>query len=96
MQSIPPSSSENDRPEPKANILLVDDTPANLLALEAILDDLGHNLVRATSGEQALEMLLDQDFAAVLLDVRMPGLSGFQTAQLIRSRDGRGIRPSSS
>lgn len=74
-------------PEPKANILLVDDTPANLLALEAVLDDLGHNLVKATSGEEALQRLLDRDFAVVLLDVRMPGLDGFETAKLIRSRE---------
>src|ERR1700674_33948 len=87
MQTVLPLSSENDRNEAKATILLVDDMPANLLALEAVLDDLGHNLVKATSGEEALGMLLDQDFAAVLLDVRMPGLDGFETAKLIRSRE---------
>jgi PAS domain S-box-containing protein len=64
----------------------VDDNPANLLALEAILEDLGHNLVKAASGQEALRRLLDQDFAVVLLDVRMDGLDGFETAQLIRSR----------
>jgi PAS domain S-box-containing protein len=72
---------------PKANVLLVDDTPANLLALEAILDDLGHNLVKAASGKEALQLLLDRDFAVVLLDVRMPGLDGFETAQRLRSRE---------
>jgi PAS domain S-box-containing protein len=71
---------------PKANILLVDDTPANLLALEAMLDDPGHNFVKAACGEEALRLLLDRDFAVVLLDVRMPGLDGFETAQLIRSQ----------
>ncbi len=74
-------------PEPKANILLVDDTPANLLALEVVLEDLGHSLVKATSGEKALSLLSDRDFAVVLLDVRMPGLDGFETAKLIRSRE---------
>jgi PAS domain S-box-containing protein len=68
-------------------ILLVDDQPANLLALEAILEDLGQELVRAASGEQALEVLGQQDFAVILLDVRMPGLDGFETAERVRSRD---------
>src|SRR6266542_1108800 len=74
-------------PEPKANILLVDDQPANLLALQAILEDLGQNLVTAYSGEDALRRLLDQDFAVVLLDVWMHGFDGFETAKLIRSRE---------
>ena len=68
------------------NILLVDDLPANLLVLEAILGDLGQNLVRAHSGEEALHLLEQQDFAVVLLDVRMPGLDGFETARIIRAR----------
>ena len=70
-----------------ANILLVDDQPANLLALEAILSDLGQTLVKARSGEEALRLLLRNDFAVVLLDLAMPGLDGFQTAQLIRGRE---------
>ncbi|MBN9518737.1 PAS domain S-box protein [bacterium] len=69
-----------------AHILLVDDQPANLLALEAILGDLGVNLVRAESGEEALKRLLEADFAAILLDVRMPGLGGFEVAHLVRAR----------
>jgi signal transduction histidine kinase len=69
-----------------AHVLLVDDQPANLLALEAALDSLGVNMVRAVSGEQALAALLKQDFAAVLLDVRMPGMDGFEVAREIRSR----------
>src|SRR5262249_52267654 len=59
----------------------------NLLALEAILQDLGQNLVRANSGEEALRRLLEQDFAVILMDVKMPGLDGIETAALIRERD---------
>ena len=73
--------------EPKVAILLVDDQPANLLALEAVLADPGHELVRATSGAEALARLLARDFAVVLLDVQMHGLDGFETARRIRGRD---------
>jgi PAS domain S-box-containing protein len=69
-----------------AHVLLVDDQPANLLALEAVLETLGVNLVRAVSGPEALEALARQDFAAVLLDVRMPGMDGFEVAREIRAR----------
>ncbi|HMC65384.1 MAG TPA: response regulator, partial [Gemmataceae bacterium] len=69
------------------NILLVDDQPANLLALEVMLAELGQNLVTAQSGEEALKRLLDDDFAAILLDVQMPRMDGFETAALIRQRD---------
>jgi PAS domain S-box-containing protein len=69
------------------DILLVDDQPANLLALEAILSDPGQNLLRAASGEQALELLAARDVAVVLLDVRMPGLSGFETAKRMRASE---------
>ena len=71
---------------PSAPILLVDDAPANLLALEAVLQTLGEPLVRAGSGQEALRRLRDADFAAVLLDVRMPGMDGFETARLIRAQ----------
>jgi CheY-like chemotaxis protein len=67
-----------------ANILLVDDRPDSLLALEAILGSLGQNLVRAASGEEALKFLLKNDAAVVLLDIEMPGMDGFDTARLIR------------
>jgi PAS domain S-box-containing protein len=75
----------NDLPPTRADILLVDDQPANLLALEAVLADLGETLIRAASGEAALRVLADRDVAVVLLDVRMPGLSGFETARRVRS-----------
>ena len=71
----------------RAKLLLVDDRPENLLALEAILEPLGQELVRAGSGEEALRHLLNDEFAAILLDVQMPGLDGFQTAELIKSRE---------
>jgi CheY-like chemotaxis protein len=71
----------------KARILLVDDRPENLLALEAILSSLGQSLVRATSGEEALKALLAEDFAVILLDVQMPGMDGFETASHIKRRE---------
>jgi len=70
----------------KVNILLVDDRPDKLLALEAVLEDLGQNVVRAYSGREALRHVLNQEFAVILLDVNMPGMDGFETAGLIRQR----------
>src|SRR5918912_2856144 len=68
-------------------ILLVDDMPQNLLALEAMLGDLSLDLVRAQSGAEALRQVLQDDFAVILLDVLMPGLDGLETAALIRERE---------
>lgn len=70
----------------KAGILLVDDQDANLRVLEGLLGDLGQDLVCASSGVQALSFLLERDFAVILLDVRMPIMDGFETAELIRKR----------
>ena len=67
-------------------ILLVDDQPENLRTLEAVLEPLGYPLVTVGSGHGALRLLLEQDFAMILLDVRMPGLDGLETAELIKQR----------
>ena len=69
-----------------ADILIVDDRPDQLLVYQTILEDIGQNLFTAASGEEALKQVLDRDFAAILLDVNMPGMNGFETAALIRSR----------
>lgn len=66
-------------------ILVVDDNPAKLLAVESMLTDLGLQLFTAPSGHKALEVLLHHDVAAILLDVHMPGMDGFEVAELIRS-----------
>jgi signal transduction histidine kinase len=74
-----------ENPQP-ASILLVDDRPANLMALEAVLEPLGHRLVKARSGDEALKYLMKEDFALILMDVSMPGLDGFQTVAMIKQR----------
>src|SRR5262245_54732138 len=71
----------------RVNILLVDDEPANLHALQAVLDPLGQNLVTATSGTEALRRVLERDFAVILLDVQMPDMSGIEAAAMIRERE---------
>jgi PAS domain S-box-containing protein len=74
------------RSEAPVNILIVDDEPKNLTVLEAILDDPGYHLVRAASAEQALLALLGDEFALLILDVRMPGVTGFELARMIKAR----------
>ncbi|GAB7193170.1 hypothetical protein NUM3379_38790 [Kineococcus sp. NUM-3379] len=78
-------------PEPstaaQVKVLLVDDRPENLLALEAILQGLGHRLLRAGSGEEALKQLLSEEVSLILLDVQMPGMDGFETAEHIKQRE---------
>ena len=69
------------------SLLLVDDRPENLLALEAVLEPLGYRMVRAGSGEEALRHLLGEDFAVIILDVQMPGIDGFETATAIKERE---------
>ncbi len=77
----------------KANILLVDDQPERLLTYEVILESLDQNLVRALSGEEAFEKLHEREFAAILLDVSMPGMNGFETAALVRNHPRFGQTP---
>src|SRR6478609_11632582 len=72
---------------PPAKILLVDDQPKNLLALSAMLEPLGQEVVQASSGKEALRHLLRDEFALVLLDVQMPVLDGYEVAELIRGRE---------
>jgi signal transduction histidine kinase len=92
----PESSSKTQVMETKStqvSILMVDDEPANLLALEAILGGLGQKLVKAGSGKEALRHLINGEFALILLDVSMPGMDGFETARLIRERDKTRLTP---
>jgi signal transduction histidine kinase len=71
----------------KTKVLLVDDRPENLLALEGVLKPLGQEMVCVSSGEEALGALLDDEFAVILMDVRMPGMDGFETAARIKHRE---------
>ncbi|MFG2936073.1 two-component system response regulator [Streptomyces sp. NPDC048282] len=74
-------------PDERAGILLVDDMEDNLIALEAVLASLNEPIVRARSGEEAMKALLRRRFAVVLLDIRMPGMDGFETAANIKRLD---------
>lgn len=71
----------------KIPVLLVDDDFDDLFALEATLEPLGLEIVKAESGEEALRMILKRDFAIVIMDLMMPGMNGFETCSLIRTRD---------
>ena len=82
MESISPTKTA----PPQVNILMVDDSPDKLLAMESVLGTLGQNIVKASSGEQALRLLLKGEYAVILLDVNMPGMDGFETASMIRQR----------
>ncbi|MDB6077410.1 MAG: hypothetical protein JWO82_1157, partial [Akkermansiaceae bacterium] len=82
---LPTTRTMTDTPQ-TASILLVDDRPDKLLALETVLERLNQNLVKVRSGDEALRQLLRQDFAVILLDVNMPGMDGFETASMIRQR----------
>jgi PAS domain S-box-containing protein len=82
----PRSVAESEGETGLANILLVDDTPENVTAFEAVLADLGQNVFVARSGREALLQLLQREFAVIILDVNMPDMNGFETAKLIRQR----------
>src|SRR3954447_25050672 len=70
----------------QTKILIVDDDLRNLLAFEAILEDLGHEVMTARSGKEALELTAKHDFALILLDIMMPGIDGFETAALVHKQ----------
>ncbi|MBV9190551.1 MAG: response regulator [Betaproteobacteria bacterium] len=97
--AVPASTPDGFSPEtasesaPQAKILLVDDEPKSLFALQELLSSLVQNLLIAQSGEEALRLALKNDFAVILLDVRMPGIDGFETARLIRSRERSRLTP---
>src|ERR1700734_3363825 len=78
--------AQSAHPITRGKILLVDDSAENLISIEAALEGLGQEVVTARSGKEALRHLLESDFALILLDVKMPEMDGFQTAELIRAR----------
>src|SRR5689334_5777845 len=93
-----PSSLESPRlpvsaPPGSPSILMVDDQPARLLTYEAVLSDMPLNCVRAHSGEEALQLLLKQSFALILLDVNMPGMDGYEVARHVRAHPRLGRTP---
>jgi response regulator RpfG family c-di-GMP phosphodiesterase len=73
--------------EERVNILVVDDKPENLMALEGLLEAPNCNIVKALNGREALKRILEEDFALILLDVRMPAMDGFETARMIKQRE---------
>ncbi|MDP2818564.1 MAG: response regulator [Polaromonas sp.] len=86
MKSILSPHATNPAIIDQVNILIVDDEPKNLTVLESVLDDPGYRLVRANSGQEALLALMAEEFAVLVLDVRMPGMTGFELAQIIKER----------
>ena len=72
---------------PKTKLLIVDDIKANLLSMHNLLEHQDYEILTAQSGNDALSMMLENEFALVLLDVQMPGMNGFEVAELMRSRD---------
>jgi two-component system, sensor histidine kinase and response regulator len=88
-----PASPHTPPEKPLTNILIVDDDHAKIVALRSVLDPLGENVLEAKSGADALRHLLKQDFAVILLDVRMPIMNGFETAELIRQRPASELTP---
>ena len=87
VSSTDPPAVEESAGEAGPKILAVDDDPNNLIAIQAILAELGQNVVCASSGEEALRRLLKEEFAVILLDVLMPGMDGYETAAIIRARE---------
>ncbi|HWA98935.1 MAG TPA: response regulator [Pirellulales bacterium] len=77
----------------QVNILIVDDEPSNLTVLETVLNDPSYRMVRAQSGEECLLALLREDFALIILDIHMPGMSGFELAQMIKQRQKTAVIP---
>src|SRR5437016_1104784 len=75
--------------EPRPSVLIVDDTPANLEAFSCVLESEGYDLVQAGSGQEALKLALRREFSVILLDVRMPGMDGIETATFLRAGRGR-------
>ena len=85
-QAIPPTASASMFSDGPINILIVDGEPKNLTVLETVLDDPGYRLVRAESADQALLALVAEEFALLILDIRMPGMTGFELAKMIKER----------
>ena len=75
------------RNEDRVEVLIVDDRPENLLAVESVIENPGLNIIKASTGNEALSLMLDHEFALAILDVQMPGIDGFETAELMRGSE---------